>query len=151
MTHFSRASLAARRLFPNAAIVLLVLLAAAAANVAAFGYELFERISWIDKALHAFTAFAAALALLFVLWNRLDRWLARFPALAVVTAASFGLAIGLAWETGEWLLDRIYASNLVKGKSDTFMDLLMDVLGAALAGALAMPSYRRRTLRRGRT
>ena len=84
--------------FPNRATTFGFVLVAAAVNVSAFAFELFERISWIDKALHAFTGFVATLAALYFLRDHLDDAIARMPRNVVLACAAFGLAIGLGWE-----------------------------------------------------
>lgn len=127
--------------FPNRATALGFVLVAGAVNVSAFAFELFERIFWIDKALHAFTGFAATLAALYFLRHRLDRAIGRFPWIVVTASFAFGLAIGLAWEMLEWLGDTLYGLNLMKGSADTVMDLVMDALGAGIAGFAALAAW----------
>ena len=127
--------------FPNRAITLGFVLVAGAVNVYAFAFELFERIFWIDKALHAFTGFAATLAALYFLRHRLDEAIERAPRRIVFACVAFGLAIGLAWELLEWLGDTFYGLSLMKGPADTAMDLLMDALGAGAAGLATHASW----------
>jgi len=128
--------------FPNRGTTVGFVLVAGAVNVAAFAFELFERIAWIDKFLHAFTGFVAVLAVLYLLRHRLDRTIARYPGFIVTAAMGFGLAIGLAWELLEWLGDTLYGLSLMKGTTDTVMDLVMDALGAGLAGFAAQAAWR---------
>jgi hypothetical protein len=123
--------------FPDAATTLAFLLAASAVNVSAFAFGLFERIFWIDKALHAFTGFAVTLPVLCLLRGRLNDAASRYPWVTVAASVSFGLAIGLAWEAMEWLGDSLYGLDLIKGAADTVTDLVMDALGAAAAGIAA--------------
>jgi uncharacterized membrane protein YjdF len=130
--------------FPNRATTLGFVLVAGTVNVSAFAFGLFERIFWIDKALHGFTGFAATLAALYLLRHRLDEAIERVPWIVVAACVSFGLAIGLAWELLEWLGDALYGLNLIKGPADTAMDLLMDALGAGAAGLAAHAAWHAR-------
>jgi hypothetical protein len=130
--------------FPNRATTFGFVLVAGAVNVSAFAFELFERVLWIDKALHAFTGFAATLAALYLLRDHLEDAIARAPRNVVLACAAFGLAIGLAWELLEWLGDTFYGLSLMKGHADTAGDLLMDALGAAAAGLAAQAAWQAR-------
>lgn len=130
--------------FPNRATALGFVLVAGAVNLSAFAFGLFERIAWIDKFLHAFTGFAATLAALYMLRHHLDRAIARYPWIVVTASMAFGLAIGLAWELFEWLGDTFYGLSLMKGVTDTVMDLVMDALGAGLAGFAAHAAWQAR-------
>ncbi len=56
----------------------------------------------------------------------------------MLTIASVGLAIGALWEVAEWGFDRIAPGDVIKGKHDTIIDILMDTAGAVLAGPLAL-------------
>jgi hypothetical protein len=133
--------------FPNGATVFAFVAMAGAASVYAFGFNLFERIFWIDKALHAFTGFAITLVPLHLFRDRLEPALGRRrPSFTVLAAALFGLTVGIAWEAGEWLLDTLYGWNLIKGSTDTLIDLVMDALGAAIAGALFVAARTRHAL-----
>jgi hypothetical protein len=130
--------------FPNRATTLGFVLLAGAVNVSAFAFELFERIVWIDKFLHAFTGFAATLTVLYLLRHRLHRAIARYPGTVITGSMAFGLAIGLGWELLEWLGDTLYGLSLMKGATDTVMDLVMDALGAGMAGYAAQAAWQAR-------
>jgi uncharacterized membrane protein YjdF len=49
-----------------------------------------------------------------------------------------GVAIGAAWEVGEWFYDALTHGNAIRGKTDTMTDLVADALGALLAAATAL-------------
>ena len=63
-------------------------------------------------------------------------------ALIVLMIASVGLAIGALWEVAEWGFDRIAPGDVIKGKHDTIIDIVMDTLGALLAGVASLNSLR---------
>ena len=106
-----------------------------AANVAGYAFDLYAAAWWFDRVLHAATLFALTL------------WLALFvcppvlrpgqPLLVIVLIASLGIAIGAWWEVAEWGFDLVAPGDVIKGKDDTVIDIVMDTLGAALAASLA--------------
>lgn len=118
----------------NGKWVLAFLLAAGLVNGVAYAFNLFDRLFWIDKALHFYTSFAVTLALAFVWRARLSSPLRRFPVTLALTVAALGLALGVVWEIGEWVADRFSGQNIIKGKTDTIIDLALDGAGAMLAG-----------------
>jgi len=66
----------------------------------------------------------------------------RYAVLLVLTIAGLGLVLGTLWEFAEWVyggLD-LPRSELHRTftKWDTLMDLVMDLLGAAVAGILSL-------------
>ncbi len=95
------------------------------------GMGLFERLPWWDCVAHAVagaTVFALA-----------ARWAARRLragrlALGVVCALA-ALAVGAAWEIGEFASDSWLGTATQAGNSDTVMDLVFDAAGAAAASA----------------
>ena len=130
--------------FPNRATTVGFVVLAGAVNLSAFAFELFDRVAGIDKFLHAFTGFAATLAVLYLLRHRLHQAIARTPGIVIAASMAFGLAIGLAWELLEWLGDTLYGLSLMKGATDTVMDLVMDALGAGMAGYAAQAAWQAR-------
>ena len=58
--------------------------------------------------------------------------------LCVLTVVSLGLAVGALWEIAEWLYDLMVPANAILGKTDTIIDLLMDIAGATVAGILSV-------------
>ena len=75
-------------------------------------------------------------------------WLAVIPlrdavregrnAAFVVLLAGLGIAIGALWEVAEWAFDAIAPGDVIKGKNDTLIDVLMDTAGAVAAALLAL-------------
>lgn len=106
-----------------------------AANVAGYAFDLYAAFWWFDRVLHAATLFALTL------------WLALFvcppvlrpgqPLLFILLIASLGVAIGAWWEVAEWGFDLLAPGDVIKGKHDTVIDIVMDTLGAVLAASLA--------------
>ena len=56
--------------------------------------------------------------------------------------ARVGIALGALWEVAEWGADLVLPGNVIKGKHDTVMDLIMDTAGALAAAALAVRCLR---------
>jgi VanZ family protein len=104
------------------------------ANVAGYSWNLYEQISWFDKVLHAFTSFAVTLLLALFLYGIVLSGARSHPILYVLTVASLGIAIGAVWEIAEWSYDQVVAGNVIKGKTDTIIDLIVDAIGALIAG-----------------
>lgn len=115
-----------------------LLLAAVAANGAAYAFDLFEKVAWIDKVLHASTSFAVTLALAAAILQRAPPPIPRrYSAALLLMLASLGLALGVVWEIAEWFTDELRAGNVIQGKTDTIVDLLMDGFGALTAAFVA--------------
>ena len=53
-------------------------------------------------------------------------------------AATGALAIGALREVAEWGFDRIAPGDVIKGKHDTIIDIVMGTIGALLAGAASL-------------
>lgn len=62
----------------------------------------------------------------------------RRPLLFVLTLAAIGLGLGALWEIGEWVFDLVAAGDIIKGKQDTMIDLVVDTFGAIAAGVLML-------------
>jgi len=58
--------------------------------------------------------------------------------LIVLLLASVGIALGALWELAEWVFDQIAPGDIIKGKHDTLLDIVMNTAGAVLAGVLAL-------------
>lgn len=111
-----------------------------AANVAGYAFDLYAAAWWFDRVLHAATLFAITLWLALLVCASVfqpERIL-----IAVVLITSLGVAIGAWWEVAEWAFDLMSPGNVIKGKDDTVIDIIMDTLGAVVAAALA-PHYLR--------
>lgn len=115
---------------------------ALAANVADHAFGLYERFLWFDRVLHAGTMLALTFWLaVFVCARGLHRSHGR-SLLAVVLLACVGIALGVLWEIAEWAADLVLPGDVIKGKNDTVIDLVMDTAGALTGAALATTCLR---------
>ena len=121
----------------NRAIAWGLLAIAVAANIAGYVFNLYDRFRWFDEAIHGYTTMAITLVLALLLAGGVLVGARDHRLLFVLVAASLGLAIGALWEVAEWAYDQVVAGNVIKGKRDTIIDLILDSFGAIVAGALA--------------
>lgn len=63
---------------------------------------------------------------------RAHRWL------FMLVIASFGISIGAVWEIAESTADIFLRTSVVPGLDNTVIDLIVDSLGALLAGAASV-------------
>ena len=108
------------------------------ANIAGYAFDLYAQFWWFDRILHAATLFAMTFwAAVFlcskVLTPTRDHWLIR-----IAVIASLGIAVGALWEVAEWGFDQIMPANVIKGKHDTILDLIMDTAVSLLAAMLSL-------------
>jgi hypothetical protein len=108
------------------------------ANVAGYVLDLYARFWWFDRILHACTIFAITFWLALFVCNRALRGGNGRAALIVLMIASVGLAAGALWEVAEWGFDRVAPGDVIKGKHDTIIDIVMDTAGAVLAGLASL-------------
>ncbi len=111
-------------------------------NVAGYVLDLYARFWWFDRILHGCTIFAVTFWLALFMCNRVLRGGRGRDVLVVLMIASVGLAIGALWEVAEWAFDRIAPGDVIKGKHDTIIDIVMDTAGAVLAGLASLPFLR---------
>lgn len=122
----------------NRAIVGGCIAVAILANLAGYWWNLYKQIRWFDEILHAFTTFALTLLLAWLLYGVVLKGAQTRPILLILTVASLGLGIGALWEIAEWVYDQMVAGNVILGKNDTIIDMIMDAMGAALAGVASV-------------
>ena len=115
-----------------------LLVALGVVNAAGYLLDLYARFWWFDRILHACTIFALTFWLGLFVCNRVLRGGPGRDALIVLMIASVGLAIGALWEVAEWGFDRIAPGDVIKGKHDTIIDILVDTTGALLAGLASL-------------
>ena len=118
----------------NRAIVWGLLAVAAVANIAGYALDLYRRLWWFDEVLHGATIAAITLALGLALYGKVLLGARDSPLLLVAVLAAIGLALGALWEVAEWGFDQAVSGDVIKGKRDTMLDLVMDGLGALAAG-----------------
>ena len=118
-------------------LVHLMIAVAALLNAAGYAWDLWQRIAVYDDAVHGFTIFALTLPLgLLSSGSRLA--LRQGHDLEYMLAViSFGIAIGALWEVAEWGFDLVHPRNVIQGKTDTIIDIIMDTSGAILAAGLS--------------
>ena len=107
-------------------------------NVAGYVFDLYARYWWFDRVLHAATILALTYwSAVFVL-RRVLTGVGRHRLLLAVVIACVGVAVGAWWEVAEWGFDRVAPGDVIKGKYDTIIDLVMDTLGAALGAWMSL-------------
>ena len=98
--------------------------------------DYYERFWWWDIAVHFGSAVSIgvfAFLAIFMLFEG-DRYAAPPWAVAFLSSC-VALAIGAVWEIFEFAMDQSFGLNMQKsGLVDTMWDLIVDTLGAALAG-----------------
>jgi VanZ family protein len=127
----------------NRMITIACLVIAALVNVAGYAWNLYDRWVWFDEILHAFTLFTLTLALALVLAGVVLTGVRQHAGLYVLVVLLIGLGIGALWEVAEWGYDHLRVPDVIQGKTDTIIDLIMDGLGALLAGVFSLALLRR--------
>lgn len=121
---------------PNLFDMLFVI--AALVNAAGWVWNLFELPGPYDELAHAYTTFAITLALGWLAYGSLFGSFRQHRWLFMLVIASFGIALGALWEIAEWTADIFVRTDVVRGLDDTIIDLIVDSLGALLAGAASV-------------
>ena len=112
------------------------------ANIAGYAFDLYARFWWFDRVLHAATILALTFwSAVFVL-RRVMTDAGQHRLLLAFVVACVGVAIGAWWEVAEWGFDRVAPGDVIKGKYDTIIDLVMDTLGAALGAWMSLHALR---------
>lgn len=125
-----------RRALPNLFDLLFVL--ASMVNAAGYVWDLFTGVVYYDEVAHAFTSFALAMALGFLVYRTMALHFAEHGWLFVIAAASLALSLGVLWEIFE------FYTGLALDIRDTITDLIADTLGALAGGLVAAREVRRR-------
>ena len=110
--------------------------------------DFYERLWWWDIALHGLSALGfgfTGFLFVFLLFEG-DRYAA--PAWAMgLLAFCFAVTIGVIWEVFEFSMDQAFGMNMQKtGLMDTMGDLIVDVIGAGIAGITGALYLRRLAL-----
>ncbi|MBI0537115.1 hypothetical protein D9599_16205 [Roseomonas sp. KE2513] len=106
-----------------------------AANVAGYAFDLYAAFWWFDRVLHAATILALTFWLTVMFLGEVIR--EGRAVLFILLVASVGVAVGALWEVAEWVFDHYASGDVIKGKDDTALDIVMDTLGAMAASVLA--------------
>ena len=118
------------------AIAWFLAVALGVANAAGYLLDLYARFWWFDRILHACTISAITFWLALFVCRRALR--GGHGVLSALMIASVGVAIGALWEVAEWGFDRIAPGDVIKGKFDTIIDIVMDTFGALGAAAASL-------------
>jgi uncharacterized membrane protein YjdF len=98
-----------------------------------------QSFNWFDETMHFFVPFAASLVACMALYGKAIMGARSHPVPMVLVVTLVGVGLGGLWEIAEWLYDQAFTqANTIKGKQDTIIDLILDALGALLAGILAV-------------
>ena len=120
------------------AIAWTLLVALGVANIAGYAFDLYQQFWWFDRVLHACTILAVTLWLALFVFGKAICKEHRHRFLILLLLASVGIALGALWEVAEWGFDQIAPGDVIKGKHDTVLDIVMDTAGAVLAGIMAL-------------
>lgn len=126
--------LSARRRLPAVFSFLFVL--AGAVNAAGYVAELWKTPSWFDEAVHAGTSFTVMAAIGWLMLARSHLWSSGSTLKFALAIGGIGLGLGLLWEVFEWVI------GIIGSHWDTFMDLIMDTIGAVTAALFCAWAYR---------
>jgi hypothetical protein len=123
------AFIAAKTRLPS--LFTLLFLLAALVNTSGYLFDLWKTPLWFDEFVHAFTSFTIAAA---IGWVALARTRMRAEANGwklTLAVTGIGLVLGIVWEVFEWII------GIIGSPADTVVDLIMDSIGALLAGIFA--------------
>lgn len=104
-------------------------------------HNFYDHFWWWDLVLHLSSAIGFGLigAIILVLMVRQGRVTAS-PFIMSIFVFAFAVAIGAVWEIFEYSMDQLFGMNMQKdGLHDTMKDLIVDAVGALIAG---FASYR---------
>lgn len=107
-------------------------------TAATLWWKLYQMFWWFDDLLHFYNPFALTLLITLLMYYVVLTGAHRHPFLFVLTAASFGLAVGVLWEFAEWIYDQIVHPNVIEGKMGTTIDLLLDLGESLVAGIISL-------------
>ncbi len=127
----------------NQGVVWIIIGVAVLANIAGYMFNLYEQFWWFDEVLHAYTIFSITLLLGLLAYGVVLTGLRTHRFLLVLMIASIGIAIGGLWEVAEWAYDQMVTGNVILGKTDTIIDLIVDSIGALVAGFLSLGMLKR--------
>lgn len=99
-------------------------------NGAGYAWLLFKKPGPFDEIAHLFTCFVITLTLAYATYASVRVHFRDHLILFVIIVTSFGMSVGVVWEWIEWMF------NFGAGLVDTLSDLLMNTIGALLAGLL---------------
>lgn len=107
----------------------LLFVSSALVNAIGWAWDYYTTVWGYDELVHFYTTFAVTLSLGYLTFYAVRSHFRTHRTHFVLVIASFGVSIGALWEIFEWLI-------LVK-LTNPVEDLVMDTLGAILAGFIA--------------
>jgi VanZ family protein len=107
-------------------------------NAIGYTWDLYQRFAPFDKIIHGYTLFALTAPISLWARRRLFEGMDKHPFWAIITMTSYGIALGALWEVAEWAYDLFEPLNVIKGKTDTITDIIVDTLGAVCAAFLIL-------------
>lgn len=125
------------------ALMLIALGAYVTANV----LHLWKIFPWFDRVMHPYTAFALTIMVGNFLYPKIFRNPETHPVFLVAAIAGLGITAGVGWEIYEWIREFISPGDTIRGKYDTMVDLVLDMVGS-IAGAVAVLTIQKEKIRR---
>ncbi len=101
-----------------------------------FGF--YEKLWWFDEAVHTHFVFSLTLTLALYAYGVVLTGARDHGLLLVLAIACIGIALGVLWEVAEWVYDEVVQPNIIYGKTDTIIDLFMDLIGGIAAGFVTL-------------
>ncbi len=127
----------------NQALVWTFVVIAVLVNIAGFVFNLYGQFVWFDEVVHCYTTFAITLPLALLAYGRVLTGAQNHSFALILVITCIGLALGGLWEVAEWLYDVLLTQqNSIKSVPDRLIDLIMDTIGAFVAGIVTLKMLR---------
>ncbi len=107
-------------------------------SAAGWVLNLYQKFWFYDEILHVYSIFAYTLMTALYVYGLVLTGARTHRLLLVLMIGGIGVSLGVVWEIAEWAYDEIVRPNIIRGKTDTIVDLIMDALGALLAGFVCL-------------
>ncbi|WP_432403451.1 hypothetical protein [Wukongibacter sp. M2B1] len=104
-------------------------------NILGQYFNFYRTVKWFDKVLHLFGTFSFTLFFYSIIESTI-KISHGSKVYTFINIASIGIAIGVFLENIEFILDVIIRTNNQHGANDINLDLIFNVIGAAIAGLL---------------
>jgi hypothetical protein len=117
------------------------LIAPAGVSLIGWPLHLYEQQGWLwlDLAQHIAAALLLGPMAVYVLPRENRKLLAGRPVHLILAATLLWMGLAGVWELFEWGMDMVFDFDLSKGYTDTLSDMLVALLGAALATTALLP------------
>lgn len=117
------------------------------AYVAANMLDLWDAYPWYDRIMHPFTGFAITIMIGNFLYPKIFRRPGTHPVFLIFAIASLGVMAGVIWEIYEWIREFYTPTDTVKGKLDTMIDIVLDMVGSILGAIIVLTMQSKRANR----